>query len=911
MNAPVLTDPRRLTPPGLDLAGQMTADPEAPLRAGVVAPGGYGKTTLLRELDRAAGDSGLSVSAPWRPDPAAGLLLVDDAHRLDAARLDELCRYAENPDARLVVAYRPWPRPAGLPRLLDVLRRSHPPVTLVPLTEDRIRARLAASLRATPAPELVAFVAAQTGGVPRFVERVAAALAAAPPATTGLGPAAGPVAPPRIPAAALAPFAADLDELTPDLRTLLLAVEAGAGLSYDLIAALLGQDAERVAALVDAGRATGLLAADGTLVPLARQAVAALLPIAQRVDVRRRLAASQLARGGPVLPLVRPLLKATGETGGGPAAALAPGATGAELGPVYEAAGEEALGDDPALAAQLFAAAAGAGRTTAARRALATALAGDLDQAARLADQALAAGTPEQRSEAAYVAAVVLTHRGQPDQAVALYHWSRHGAAPGFGAIGLIATGRPAEARQGLGALPGGGPAVPGRAAEGPLGGPDGPPEPPTSLSATASLMARGVHESVTAAPTVALSTLVQAAGLIEPAGPGVLLADSPAALGVMVAVQAAELDTADMLLARAFRSGTGGALLAPRHRLLQAWVLMLRGRPMAAEQQALAAERTQAAQAAEHARAAGRPVDRHAARHGRDALLGAALRTGLARRNSDLVALRATWPDACQALLGQPVDLFALLPLAELTVAAARLGEQHRVADHLAQADRLLEALGDPPLWSTPLRWSRLHAAILADDRAAVEHHVAALGRHREFSPYTGAIAAAATAWLDVLSGRIDPEAVAGAARRLGALGLTWDATRLAGQAAIRTPDRKAMTVLLDCARSLQAPAEVRSAPPATGGGNRPVARTRATGGDRHLLSEREHEVAALVLEGLTYKQVAERLFLSAKTVEHHMARIRQRLGCADRQELLARLRSLIGGAAEPASSAPDGNRR
>jgi hypothetical protein len=33
---------------------------------------------------------------------------------------------------------------------------------------------------------------------------------------------------------------------------------------------------------------------------------------------------------------------------------------------------------------------------------------------------------------------------------------------------------------------------------------------------------------------------------------------------------------------------------------------------------------------------------------------------------------------------------------------------------------------------------------------------------------------------------------------------------------------------------------------------------------------------------------------------VEHHMARIRQRLGCTDRPELLTRLRTLIGDAVE-----------
>jgi DNA-binding CsgD family transcriptional regulator len=45
-----------------------------------------------------------------------------------------------------------------------------------------------------------------------------------------------------------------------------------------------------------------------------------------------------------------------------------------------------------------------------------------------------------------------------------------------------------------------------------------------------------------------------------------------------------------------------------------------------------------------------------------------------------------------------------------------------------------------------------------------------------------------------------------------------------------------------------------------------------------------------------MTYRQIADRLYLSAKTVEHHMARIRQRLGCADRHELLSRLREILG---------------
>jgi DNA-binding NarL/FixJ family response regulator len=833
MSAPTMTGSSSITP-AVGLLARVVADPMAPRQAVIGAPGGFGKTKLLHDLASAWERAGVTVITPWRPAPAeAGgeqALLADDAHLLDPARLAELRLYAERPDSRIVVAYRPWPRPEGLPALVDVLRRASRPVPLLPLNPTQIYNRLSDAVP-DPSPELVAFVAAQTGGVPRYVARVVAAMTPADAAAV------------RTPVAALTPFATDIDELDHDLRTLLLAVEAGAGLSFDLVAALLERDAETVAGLVDAGRATGLLTADGTLIPLARQAIAALGPIGHRIDVRQRLASLQLARGGPVLPLVRPLLRATDGAG------LVPGAAGTGLGHVYEAAGEEALSDDPELAARLFAAAAGAGRTTATRRALATALAGDLDEASRLADQALAAGTPEQRAEAAYVAAAVLTQRGQTAQAAALYQWSPSAVAAGFGAVGLIGLGRLAEAEK-LDA--------------------SGTGEPPTSLSAAAALMARGMTESVTGTPTGALSALFQATTMIEPSGATVLLPDSPAALGATVALHSAELDTADALLARAVRASTGGALLADRHRLLQSWVLMMRGRVADAQQSPGAAV---------------------AGRHGRDQLFASALQIGLSRRSSDLVGLRSAWPDACHALIGQPVDLFTLLPLGELAVAAARLGEQHRVAGHLAEAEMLLAALGDPVLWSAPLQWSRLHAAILADDHDAVAKHADSLALMRAFSPYAEAVAAAAGQWRAVLADRADPDEVVAAARGLSALGLVGDGARLVGQAAIRTADRKAMTLLLDCARALQdrtaGPREA-VAPSAT--------RSRVAEGGPQLLSEREREVAALVLEGLTYKQIAERLYLSAKTVEHHMARIRQRLGVTDRQELLTRLRSLIG---------------
>ncbi|SDT80965.1 LuxR C-terminal-related transcriptional regulator [Actinoplanes derwentensis] len=816
------------------LLDRVTADPSAPMHAVVGAPGGYGKTALLRRLAEVYRDAGVPVAGPWPPvpPPADHVLLIDDAHLLAPDRLDELRGHAEHPGARIVVAHRPWPRRPVLLRLVEALRRGGPSVALPALTTGQIAAHLTARLPGPPSAELIAFVAAQTAGIPRYVTRIADALAAGPPGQ------------PHVPVAALAGFAAELDELEPGVRTLLLAVEAGAGLSFDLMAAVLDTGAD-IDGLAEAGRSTGMLAPDGSLVPLARRAIAALGPISQRIDVRQRLAARQLARGGPVLPLVRPLLRVA--TGPG----LVPGAAGSGLGPVYEAAGEEALGDDPALAAELFEAAAGAGRTTAVRRALATALAGDLDHASRLTDQVLSAGTPGQRAEAAYVAAAVLAYRGQTAQSVRLFAWAGSDVAAGFAAVGLIATGRLPDAQR--------------------LIRPDDPAaQPPTSLSAAATLMARGTAESVTSPSATALSTLVQAATLIGPAGPSALLPDSPEAVGALLAMHGNDLDVADSLLARAERHGTGGAPLSARHHLLSTWVLLLRGRLDEVEQRLPATAGVTAPE-------------------GRDNLFGTALRVGLARRNSDLVGLRSAWPDACQALIGQPVELFNLLPLGELAVAAARLGEFHRVAGHLAEADRLLAALGDPPLWTVLLHWYRLQAAILSDDHDTARRHADHLDAARTAGPFAAAYADAALVWLEVLAGRIDPEPVLSAARTLSLAGLTWDAARLAGQAAIRTADRKAMALLLESARAMQD----RGTRPEHAASGTPG---RAVAAGQQLLSAREREVGALVLAGMTYKQIAGRLYLSAKTVEHHMARIRQRLGCADRHELLSRLREIIG---------------
>ena len=53
--------------------------------------------------------------------------------------------------------------------------------------------------------------------------------------------------------------------------------------------------------------------------------------------------------------------------------------------------------------------------------------------------------------------------------------------------------------------------------------------------------------------------------------------------------------------------------------------------------------------------------------------------------------------------------------------------------------------------------------------------------------------------------------------------------------------------------------------------------------------LSKREREVAALVAEGLTNREIAERLFIAERTAEYHVEQIRNKLGFRSRTQIAA----------------------
>jgi DNA-binding CsgD family transcriptional regulator len=352
---------------------------------------------------------------------------------------------------------------------------------------------------------------------------------------------------------------------------------------------------------------------------------------------------------------------------------------------------------------------------------------------------------------------------------------------------------------------------------------------------------------------------------------------DTPAALVTLAALHGGDPVRARSVIGRAVRAGADDELFVThRHRLLLGWVRMQDGQLSAATADVAATA--------------------DAALHRRDALWAAALQTAIARRSGDSGAVQKHWYAAMEVLAEYSVDLFSLLPLGELWVAAARMRQVDRLQHTLTQAFELLDSLGDPPLWSVPLHWAGVHAGILANSPAAVAPHGQALTAAAANSAFARALATAGRTWLRVLANHVDIDEVTTAARGLSQFGLTWDATRLASQAALQTPDGRVSGAMLQLARDLKQTAAVDEAPglePVTATAD--AVRTGPTRPTSSRLSDREREVAELLLLGMPYKDIGSQLFISAKTVEHHVARIRRRLGAESRSEMLSMLRAML----------------
>lgn len=369
-----------------------------------------------------------------------------------------------------------------------------------------------------------------------------------------------------------------------------------------------------------------------------------------------------------------------------------------------------------------------------------------------------------------------------------------------------------------------------------------------------------GLLRSVSASGDGALELLARSVSALTPLGPQILLPETPAALAALIAIGKGDPATAEVLLERALKANLGGKAGRRRHLLLSSWSLMVQGRMDAAEQVL-------------------NELDSPDTLCDRDRLFFWCLLAGIARRRTDLVGMRDAWLQVRGHTFGLSITLFDLLPLGEMLVVAARLRETQRVHDMTARARAILTDLGHPIVWSAPFHWSGVQAAFQANDPAALIPHANALVAAKQTSDYASTLARAGQTWLEVMRREADFSSVEASARALAEHGQAWDAARLAGQAALQHPEREGALSMMQLAR------EINKAHLPTG-----PSRRKAT-----TLTSRELEVAHLVLEGQGYRAIGEQLFISPKTVEHHVARIRNRLGASSRGELLEKLHDIL----------------
>ncbi|TRW77879.1 LuxR family transcriptional regulator [Mycolicibacterium sp. 018/SC-01/001] len=822
-----------------DAVGAIERAPQSPTKLLVTGGIGTGKSAVLaavRQLLRTAGRPVLS--RPPRPDDEEGAaVVIDDADLLDDHELDQVTDLVADSAATVVIGVQPLAHRPALRRLCTALERENRAVTLGPLTPVEVGRLTAATLGEAAPPELVRTLVTATAGVPFLLRPAIAAVGDGTPAVRQ---------------AARFALIERLRRLDESLLDTLLISSLAAGLGPDDVAAGLHMTADDARAAVDRARAGGLLEPSHppSFLREVHDAVSSIVGAARHHEIEVALLTSQVALSTLSTELALRLAE-HGLRDERLAAALA------------ELAAQDSAA--PARAARMYRASALAGTSVpGVHLADALALTGECAQAARLADDLLTASDAADRAAAVRIAASVALHDGNSAQARDLFTWlgpTSDALVGAAGTIAAMAAGDVAAARAGTEATQTG---------------------PPTSVARAARAVTDGLVLTLDAAYPVALTRLSQALG--ADAHPSVVTPDTPAALVTLAALHGGDPVRARSVIGRVLRGGPRGAdepgvdaagatFVTYRHRLLHGWTLMQDGHLQAAGAAAAAV--------------AGRRL------HRRDALWAAALQTAIARRSGDTGAMQQHWYTAVEVLAECAADLFALLPLGELWMAAAWMRQVDRLRHAVDQAFELLAGLGDPTLWSVPLHWAGVHAGILASSPDDVAPHGHALTAAAGHSSLAKALAVAGRTWLRVLADAVDVDEVAAAARGLARVGHTSDATRLAGQAALHTTDPRVSQAMLQLARDLKQATATPDLPVETA---RPVSSPAAVRArPAAALSEREREVAELLLQGLPYRDIGAQLFISAKTVEHHVARIRRRLGAESRSEMLSMLRVML----------------
>ena len=811
---------------------------KAPVRILIRGQSGSGKSILLSAVRESLRGSGVSTRSDLDAEEGSGTaVIVDDAHTLNDIDLARLKDLVDRSSASVIIAAEPRPHDMRLRALTTAIAHHGRVFELRSLAPADIAA-VGRQLGVPLSSERISTIIDLTSGVHGAVHA----------AIDGLRTIERTDRDNAVKRAVAAWVSSLLKRQDSELLSTLSLTAIGAGLELAEVAEIVGVDENTAQQLVDRARACGLVSDPDLLLPIAEEPLRTIIGSRRFVEIQHRLLKLRM-ESGALRPYMAMRLARAGVRDAGLAEFLCTAAASAE----------------PGVAAQMYSAAVDAGTDSdrvAPRRCEAAALSGDSRTAMTIAEAVLA--RPESSNADLASAVRVLTgiwaQRGVLRRGADLYAWlgpDRIGAEAGAAAAVLFALGDADEATAMLTAPQTG---------------------PPTDLAAGIALVGSALAQSISGSSAAAVNSLARSMSMLDNPASARVLPISPGAVAVLLCLHSGDLSRASAMLDRAVAADRAGSRNWLQHKLLSAWISMLGGDDDVA---ASTIDEIDIAQLGN-----------------RDQLLAHAIEVGLARRSGDVGALTKAWRASHRVLDEVSVDLFSLLPLGELWLAAIRVDDEARIAHLVDEAGQLLGRLGDPPAWANTFHWYGVQAALLTEDPAALIPHATALkaaAQKRRAAvagdPYAAALATAGRTWLHVLQGDIAPVEVEQCARTLATLGLSWDGARLASEAALRASNTTSATALLQVARSLrQSPrrvptparseigAAVRTLPTSTGG----------------PLSDREGEVADLLVLGLTYREVGSRLYISAKTVEHHVARIRRRLGAGSRSELLSMLRAM-----------------
>lgn len=241
---------------------------------------------------------------------------------------------------------------------------------------------------------------------------------------------------------------------------------------------------------------------------------------------------------------------------------------------------------------------------------------------------------------------------------------------------------------------------------------------------------------------------------------------------------------------------------------------------------------------------------------------------------------------EASQLLVGAEHDSYAVRPQVELHLAR---GEADLA---MSRIERFLREHPETEL-TAPVQLLLVQAQLRRGDRAsaeAVARQLSALAATRS-SPLLAALADHATGLLavDTTQAARHLEAALAAFGRLG-LPLEEARARL-DLAGVLAADQPAMA-LVEARAALERFHELaagRDADAATSLLRRLGVRGHSAPRGTGELTRREQEVLALVGEGMSNRDIAERLFVSPRTAEHHVSNILAKLGLSTRAEATA----------------------